>query len=72
MYGVGNASRMGECEKKDYYEKIRSEQEALSMWGSILNVGERKVFVPQCWEGSLPELELLSRELRWIPLLAQE
>lgn len=62
MYGGRNALRMGESGKKDYYEKIGSEQEALSMWGSILNVGEKKVFVPQCWAGSLPELELLRPE----------
>lgn len=49
-YGAGKAWRMGEARWKDYYVKMGSEQDALSMWGQILSAGvsERKVFVLQC------------------------
>ena len=39
------------------------EKMALSSWDWIL--GERKVFVQQCWAGSLAEPEARSREPRW-------
>lgn len=62
MYGGGKASRMGGSGRKGKWEERKGKDGSVILG---LDSGERKVFVQQCWAGSLAEPEARSREPRW-------